>query len=925
MIEQDYVLFLTLLSWAGAAVLWGRYMRRETAWDWLPWSAGAGLVAAVLELSAFNNPVAPSRFEPTHLVLDRVHGIVLAVMLAGWFLSGDSGWARVGRKLRIAVAVGLVGTAAARWLDPNPALGGWALALTAVVGWVVRRGWTRGCAVIAIWASWIGPVAELLSRPRRWSEASEWSLLWSSAQLGAAVAALVVLLWQHRRLAAGADERREWRPLLIACGVWLVAGLGLSAWVVRQARSSFETAMVSRAATAAALMDRDIVAAALGRNFRISGLYQRARPDGNITRHAHAEIMAEPAGVKLRRELGRIEQANPDPKYTYISTLREGWVVDITSDRQQRASPTGVGLSSRVEPLLQQAWERKTAEYFTPYRAFRGLITAARAPLLDRDGRMLGWITFELSTAAWSSSQSQARLLVFVIIAFGFVLAVLVMVQRRRFRERENARASASVSAMADQMKTVFLAKVSHELRTPIQSILGYSELLADDVKEGKGQARLAALRQHGQLMLRLVNDLLDLTALQTGSFRLNERPTSCVDVVGQTVESLRPRAEAKQLEFQCEIDPSVPPWVRIDGERIRQLTFNLVGNAIKFTDAGRVKVILAPGPAPHELRLQVTDTGPGIPEDERARLFHPFARLEATANKEGTGLGLSLAAALCRSMQGTITVDSSAGGGASFSATFRAPACSPLSLPEGAHLDGLQGRRILVAEDNTLVRELFTAFLEDRGATCVAVADGEAAVAAARQGQFNAIVLDLNLPLLDGFDVAKRLRASASFDLRIVGVSAHAGEAARVSALAAGMNAFLTKPVELSALARALNPTGQEIADQKAEALQERLTAQFRSEAAEQAARLATAMKSLDAGAIRAAAHYVMNSAAVVRDQALFIACRALEQAAQTSDERSLQESWRECEAALRPWLETSLSSGGGSSDSKTSKPSPS
>lgn len=903
--QQDYVLSLTFLAWASAAVLWWRFSRGTPAWDWLPWSAGAGLVAGALELFVFTQPVTPARGVPSYLWVDRVHGGIVAVMVAGWFLSGGRGWADTSRTLRRLVAAGVVGVAAARWFDPEPGLGGLGLAVAGAACLVARPGWARGMSVLALWAGGIGPLAEALSRSRRWTDSSEWGLLWSLVQLAAALVALVALVRDQPRLVANEEERREWRPLFIACGLWLVAGLGLGAWMGGRARQNFETAVVSRAETSAALMDREVVAAALGERFQLHGFYERERPGGMVTRHAFVRLLAEPAGLALRRELGKIERANRDLKFIYVSTLRDGWVVDITSDQQLRASPEGVGLSSREEESDRRAWAAKTAVYVTPYPTFRGLVTAARAPLLDGEGRMLGWVTFELSTAAWSASQSQTRLLVFVIVALGLGLAVLVMLQRRRVRERELARAAANASAMADQMKTAFLAKVSHELRTPIQSILGYSELLRGVVADPTARNRLAALRQHGQLMLRLVNDLLDLSAIQAGAFRLNERPVSFAELVSQTVDSLRSRADAKHLRLLCHIDPAVPAWARVDGERVRQVVLNLVGNAIKFTDVGQVNVTLTLGDTPEQVRLTVTDTGPGIPVEAQARLFQPFSRLEATAAKEGTGLGLSLAAALCRSMQGAVTLDSQAGGGACFIATFRAPPCEPHASAETTHAGALAGRRVLIAEDNTLVRELFVAFLEDEGASCVVAADGEAAVAAGQREVFDAVVLDLGLPRLDGLEVARRLRLQARPGLRIVGVSAHAGEAEKTRALAAGMDVFLTKPVELSALAAALDSTGQGRRLAKGEELRARLTAQFRAEAAVQRAALATALAEGDRVALQAAAHYLMNSAAVVRDDPLFVAAGALEQAAIAADPAAMSLRWSECERALRPWLE--------------------
>jgi CheY-like chemotaxis protein/two-component sensor histidine kinase len=468
------------------------------------------------------------------------------------------------------------------------------------------------------------------------------------------------------------------------------------------------------------------------------------------------------------------------------------------------------------------------------------------------------------------------------------------------------ARSAAAAAEQADQLKTAFLAKVSHELRTPIQSVLGYGELLRGAITDPTALGRLAALRQHGELMLRLVNDLLDLSAIQAGAFRLVEKSVALGDLVKQTAESLRPRAEAKNLAFVVTIDPAVPLWARIDPERIRQVIINLAANAIKFTDAGRVEIDLRPGPGEDDVTLRVRDTGPGILRGEQARIFRPFERLDKTAAKEGAGLGLALAAALCRGMGGDIAVESEAGKGATFQAWFRAPSCAaPSVMPEVSTPSArLAGRRILVADDNALVRELFTACLQDAGAYCVAVNDGEAALAAAEAGAFDAVVLDVAMPRLDGVEVARRLRATHGSSLRIIGVSAHAGEREQGEARRAGMNQFLVKPIGLDALLATLAPAeAKRPFEDGTSVLLEKMRARFRGLAAAEGAALAASIAAGDFLQARSRAHHLMNSAAVVRDDRLFMACAAAERAATEADCAALTAAGAAFEAALAPW----------------------
>ena len=919
-VQQDYLLFLASLAWMGAAVVWWRFARLAPDWRWLPWSAGGGALAAWLEIVYFTKPVPVLLGVPPYLATDRIHGLITAVVVAGW-LHADGREGRVRRGLCRTAMAAVVGVALSRWLDPAPALGELWLVLTATACWAASPSLARSASVVALWAASNGPLAEAVSQSKLWTNISTWGLLWSSAQLAAALLALAGLARDRRLSVADAEERKAWFPLLAGCGVWVAVGLALAAWMGRLARENFEAAALSRVKTAAALMDRSAAAAVLTSDFRLREIFEFRPPSGRIILNGKVALLNTPAGAALRAELKRVEEANTDVFEVHATTLRSGWIIDVASGRHRLASQEVVSLTNRVTDEHRRAWEEKAARYLPPFYTNGSLATAVQAPLVDYGGRMLGWLTFRFHTAHWLASQAQARSLVFVVVALGVGLVVLIGLQRRRVREREAARAAAEAAAAADKLKTAFLAKVSHELRTPIQSILGYGELLRAAISDPTGRARLAALRQHGELMLRLVNDLLDLSAMQAGAFRLHPKPTALPELVRLTTESLQSRALEKGLSLGCRIDPAVPQWVRIDGERIRQVVLNLVGNAIKFTDQGFVEANLAPGAAANEWKFVVTDSGPGIAPADRARLFQPFSRLHATAAKEGTGLGLSLAAALCRSMQGGICVENAAGGGACFSATFQAPPCAPELVREAVPSGLLVGLKLLVVEDNTLVRELFAAFLAEQGAHPVACGDGESALAAAANTRFDAVVLDLGLPGMDGHEIARRLRVQGGHALRIIGVSAHAAEAERDRALASGMNAFLTKPVELSRLAAALAPAEFDAAPVVREELMARLTACFRAEAATQRSALAAAIDERDMRAIRCAAHYLKNSAAVVRDDNLYTACCAVESAAGVADLVGVQRHWSECQRALDPWTEPDFHADASSSVTPTSR----
>jgi CheY-like chemotaxis protein len=404
--------------------------------------------------------------------------------------------------------------------------------------------------------------------------------------------------------------------------------------------------------------------------------------------------------------------------------------------------------------------------------------------------------------------------------------------------------------------------------------------------------------------MTRLVNDLIDLSAVESGSFQLALRPAAPAEIVRQTVESLRPRAVAKGLELIAEVDAGVPAWVDADGGRWRQVLVNLAGNALKFTDRGRVTVALHAEDEPDDrvrLTLCVQDTGPGIPPAEQARLFTAFSRLEQTAEKEGSGLGLALSAALCRAMDGDLSVTSDGVAGSCFTACIRVTkAAAPAAIPAPAVRTGL-APRVVVVDDNRLVRELFTAALQAHGAQVRAAGSGAAGLARVAEERPDVLVLDLALPDGDGADLVPRFRGLVP-GLRIIGVSAHAAGPDRDRALAAGMDVFLVKPVALDALWSAVaggSPAPAALFDLPA-TLRDRLRAEFVRELPAQRAALQAALQAYDWPRVVATAHYLRNSALVVQASSLFEACTELESAAMARDSAGAARWWARCAAVL-------------------------
>ncbi len=933
--QQDYLWFLVALGWSVVAVTWWRLRRRSgsVALPWLPWAAAAGIATAALEVSQLVTPIEVKPGLPPWLAWDLALGCVSALLAAGcWWeaaIRRGSGWRRYAA---LAIAAAVIVAALVRW--PYPAFGTWtiagvvtgaAIALAATDGASRNKRFALAWVVLSVWLGTAGPLAEWAKLPHRYTELSALGP-WAAGASLCAIALTAATLWRHAEANndhASAAWSKPPRGLLLSLTIWLTCGVALAALAGSWARVAFERDLLSRAILSENLVDKAALAEMLDSSFRVKRVFAMKSVSGRNVSVVDVKFPVRSRRTELSADLAEIEVSNPDVLWAMIITMRDGWLLECCVSSHMPDWKASIrSIFGRADTLTWLSWARCEKGIIGPQDFYYGDVVQARAPLIDANHKMLGWLIMDVSVSRWLSAQVQARLLAFGLVGLGCGVIFLNWLQRERERQQIYARRDAEAAAAASRLKTGFLAKVSHELRTPIQSLLGYSELVRQRVHDDpKSAAWLELLRQHGELMTRLVNDLVDLTAVEAGNFQLVRHTVSPEEIVTQTVESLRPRSESAGLSLVCLVDAGVPPWVVADGDRLRQVTANLVGNAIKFTDHGGVTVGLrieaAPAEAkPAELRLVLTvrDTGPGIPPPEQGRLFQPFSRLEATAAKEGSGLGLALSAALCTAHGGTLTLESDGRTGACFTATFEVQlAVAQPAVPPVAPIQ-LRGRRILVVDDNPLVRELFVASLAERGALCAAAGTAAQALVQLGDARFDAAILDLALPDCDGADLARRIRAAGRAEvrtLRLVGVSAHASAAERSRALAAGMDVFLTKPVPLQELAVALGGTGAPASSpeplaQADAALRERLARDFRRELPDQHRELAAAITRRDWSRSRYLTHQLKNSAAVLRDDALFDACVGLEAATEQANEVALVARWVRCETALARWAGT-------------------